>query len=201
MKQLSYLKSGLMLTALLMFTNVEILKAADTLRIDQTHSTVGFSVTHLMINEVKGRFTEFKGSIILDSTNLDNSNVDISIKVGSIFTGVKQRDTHLKSADFFWDEKHPEITFKSNKIKRRGKEYIAKGLLTMRGVSKKVEIPFTIAGPIPLAEGKLVYAFVGNLDIDRYDYDIKWNRSIGKVEGFVIDKNVKIQLDIEAIRG
>ncbi len=104
--------------------------AADSYAIDTAHSSVEFSVKHMMVSNVKGTFDTFTGSIMMDPENIENSSVDISIDVASVDTRNQKRDDHLRSADFFDAANHPAITFKSDKVKKKGDGYILNGLKT-----------------------------------------------------------------------
>ena len=121
---------------------------ADVYTIDKGHSDVSFQVRHL-VTQVRGKFNDYEGTINLDPANLEHSNVDFRIKAPSIDTGVADRDKHLRSEDFFFTEKYPEITFKSKSIKKADKDtYNVTGTLTMRGVAKEVTLPVTYLVPV-----------------------------------------------------
>ena len=116
--------------------------------IDPRHSYIGFKIRHMGITDVAGSFRDFNGTINYDPKDISKSSVNFTAKVTSIDTGVAPRDNHLRSADFFEVEKYPEMTFKSTKVEKKGKTLMVYGDLTMKGVTKQIEIPFTINGII-----------------------------------------------------
>src|SRR4030067_2540019 len=118
---------------------------AQTFQIDPVHSSVGFTIRHIVSN-VKGRFTDFSGTIVYDPKKIENSSVMVSIKAVTIDTDNQKRDDHLRSPDFFDVEKFPEITFQSAKVAKKGNKFILNGTLIMHGIEKKVSIPFEILG-------------------------------------------------------
>jgi polyisoprenoid-binding protein YceI len=178
---------------------VALLAAADTYEIDRSHSSVGFSVKHMVISSVKGSFTDFSGTIMYDEEEITNSSVSVTIKTGSINTGDDRRDGHLRSADFFDAENHPEITFVSKKVSKRADGHVVTGDLTMRGVTKEVEIPFIITGKITDPRGKTRIGVEGKLTIDRQDYGVSWSRTMD-AGGLVVSDDVRIELLLEAVK-
>ncbi|UCD17124.1 MAG: polyisoprenoid-binding protein [Candidatus Zixiibacteriota bacterium] len=172
--------------------------AAEKYVIDQTHSSVEFSVKHLVITNVKGGFTDFTGSIMFDTADVSRSSVNVTIKSASINTNDDGRDKHLRSEDFFDVEKFPEITFNSTKIEKTEKGLIAHGNLTMHGVTKNITIPFELTGPITDPWGKKRIGVEAGLTLDRKDYGIKWNKILDN-GGLTVSDKVKIELNIEAI--
>ena len=191
-------KSILIIAILWLFAGVAF--GADKFTIDQTHSSIGFSVKHLVITNVKGSFTDFSGSIMYDSADITKSSVSVTIKAGSIDTNDDARDKHLRSTDFFDVEKYPEITFVSSKIEKTDDGLIAHGKLTMHGVTKVIAIPFEIAGPIAGPWGKTRMGVEASITIDRKDFGITWNKLLDS-GGLTVGNEVKIELNIEAIAG
>src|SRR5437899_9519086 len=122
--------------------------AADEFRIDPVHSSVRFTVKHMMVSTVPGRFGDFSGAIVYDDKDPSKSSVNVTIKSASISTDNTQRDTHLKSGDFLDVEKFPEITFQSKSVAKKGDSFVAHGTLTIRGVAKEVDLPFTLTEPL-----------------------------------------------------
>jgi len=121
--------------------------AADEYKIDPNHSSVNFAVTHLMVSTVNGRFTAFEGKGPFDSKDVTKSSVSVTIKTASINTDNTSRDNDLRSAGFFDVEKFPEITFQSKSVERRANDYVAHGTLTIKGVSRMLNLPFELKGP------------------------------------------------------
>lgn len=165
---------------------------ADTYKLDASHASVGFSVKHLSISNTKGAFPKVSGTLILDEKNLGKSSVEVTIDAASVNTNDENRDKHLRAADFFEVEKYPTITFKSTKVVRNDAGYVATGDLTIKGVTKSVEIPFTLSGPIenPMYPVNVV-GVEGGLTINRRDFNITY------APAAVIGDQVKIDLQVE----
>ncbi len=151
---------------------------ASELNVDAAHSTVGFSVPILGgLSMVRGKFADFTATINYDEADLTKSSVNAVIKVASIDTGIAQRDTHLKTADFFDAEKYPEITFKSSRVEKKGKQLLAYGTFTMHGVSKEIVLPITMTGKVvDPGTKKTAYGFSSTLKLNRKDYGINYER-------------------------
>ncbi len=174
--------------------------SAGTYAIDPAHTTIGFSVRHLVINNVPGRFREFTGAIQYDPENLTNSSVTFTAKSNSIDTGIEPRDKHLRSADFFDVERYPEITFKSTRIEKKGKDdFIAHGDFTLHGVTKTVALPFKLYGAIKDPWGKMRIGVEAGLTINRQDYGVAWSQKLDN-GGLVVANDVKIALFVEAVK-
>jgi polyisoprenoid-binding protein YceI len=174
--------------------------AADTFGIDAAHSTVGFSVRHLVINNIPGRFKEYSGTIVYDAAEPGKSSVQFSAKVASIDTGIQQRDDHLRTADFFEVAKYPELTFKSSRIEVKSKDtFVAHGTFALKGVSKEIAIPFKLYGPITDPFKKVRVGVEANLTINRQDYGITYSRTL-EGGGLVISNDVNISLNLEAVK-
>jgi polyisoprenoid-binding protein YceI len=175
-------------------------QAADTYAIDSSHSSVGFAVKHMMISNVKGSFGNFEGTIVYDADNPAGSSVEFSLEVASIDTKNEKRDNHLRSDEFFDAANHPNITFKSSKVSMKGDKWVAAGDLTIRGVSKPVEIAFTINGPIQNPWGQTVIGFdITPLVVDRTEFGLNWNKAL-EAGGVVVGNDVTIDLQIEAAK-
>lgn len=169
---------------------------ADVYTIDKGHSEVSFQVRHL-VTQVRGGFNDYEGTINLDPANLEKSSVDFRIKADSIDTNLPDRDKHLKSEDFFYTEKYPEITFKSKSIKKTGKDtYNVAGTLTMRGVAKEVTLPVTFLGTVKDPWGNEKAGFATDLTLNRKDYGINWNAALDN-GGVVLSDDVKISINLE----
>ncbi|MEJ2720205.1 MAG: YceI family protein [bacterium] len=173
--------------------------AADTYTIDRTHSSVLFVVKHMVISKVKGEFNEFSGTIKHDEGDIANSSVDVTIKTASVDTKNERRDGHLKSADFFDVEQHPEITFKSKKIEKTDAGLVAVGDLTMRGVTKEVRVPYEITGTITDPRGNRRMGISAKLTLNRQDYGVSWNQTLD-AGGLVVSDDVGIEIELEAIK-
>ncbi len=170
--------------------------AADEYKIDPVHSAVAFSVKHMVVNTVHGRFNDWSGQILYDDKDVSKSSVNVVIKTASINTDNPQRDGHLKSADFLDAQKYPEITFQSKSVEKTGDGFIAHGLLTIRGVSKNVDLPFKLNGPISVGGNGLLGA-EASLTINRQDFGVSWSKSLDG-GGLVVANDVKIDINVEA---
>lgn len=172
--------------------------AADTYVIDPVHSTIGFSIKHLMVSTVQGNFKTFTGALTLDSKNTSESSIEATIETKSINTQNDARDTHLRSADFFDAETNPTITFKSTDIKVRNNIYTTTGDLTIKGITKSIAFPLTVLGPIksPM-NGDDVIGATGQTVINRQDFDIKWNNKMDE-NGYILGDEVTITINLEA---
>lgn len=173
--------------------------AADSYEIDAAHTTVGFSVAHLVISDVHGKFKTFSGTILVDEQDPAKSSVDVRIEVGSIDTADEKRDEHLRGPDFFDAKKHPQITFKSEKIAKDGKGFVATGTLTLKGVAKTVSIPFAAAGPIVDPWGKTRRGFKGSLKLNRQDFGVSWSKTLDG-GGLMVGDEVTVDLSVEAVK-
>jgi polyisoprenoid-binding protein YceI len=183
-----------LLSSLLVFCAAAF--AADEYKIDPVHTTVGFAVKHMVVNTVHGRFTDCNGQILYDDKDPAKSSVNVTIKTASINTENAQRDAHLKSADFLNVEKFPEITFQSKSLEKKADGFVAHGMLTIRGVSKEVDLPFKVNGPINVGGNGLLGA-EASLTINRQDYGVAWSQSLAPGE-LVVGNDVKIDINVEA---
>ena len=172
--------------------------SADRYIIDAEHSNIGFSVKHLGISNVKGKFKVFSGVIMADEKDPGGCSVEVEIRADSVDTDNEKRDAHLKAADFFDTEKFPTLTFKSTQVKKTKSGYTAIGSLSMHGVTREIRIPFTVQKAVdPWKKTRIGVDAV--LSINRQDYGIKWSNLMDN-GGFVVGNEVKIELAVEAIR-
>ncbi len=172
--------------------------AADKYAIDPVHCHIGFSVKHLVINNIKGRFNDYTGAIVYDEQDITKSSVEITIKTASINTDFKFRDDHLRAPDFFDAVKYPEITFKSTRIEKRGAAYAAVGIFTLHGVAKEIMLPFKVNGKSNF-QGETHLGVEATIVIDRRDFGMTWNATL-ESGGLVVGNEVTIELNIEAIK-
>lgn len=163
--------------------------------IDNAHSTVGFSVPILGgLSQVKGKFTDFAITIDNDEKDITKSSVSVVIKATSVDTGIEGRDRHLRTADFFDVEKFPEITFKSERIEKKGKQFIAHGPLTMHGVTRPIALPFSITGTYQNpANNKISVGYSASMVLNRRDFGINYSRQDNPT--FVGD-NITIEIEL-----
>ncbi|MDT8071130.1 MAG: YceI family protein [Terriglobia bacterium] len=165
---------------------------AQDFRIDPNHSSANFAVKHLLVSTVRGRFAGgVTGIIHLDPQDVTKSSVTADIKTDTVDTDNATRDKDLHSERFFDVQKYPDIKFQSTSIEHRGDDYVAIGNLTIKDVTKQVELPFTLAQAE--VKGKKKLGVVANLEINRMDYHIDYDPT-----GTTVSKDVKIELDLEA---
>ncbi len=144
--------------------------AAGAYSVDKPHSSIAFTVMHLGITKVPGRFDDFDGKVKVDPKSLDGSSVEFTIKATSVNTANDQRDAHLKTDTFFDTAKYPDITFKSTRISKRKNGYAATGTLTMHGVAKPIVLPFTLVGPVKGMEQGTHLGVATTLTLKRSDF-------------------------------
>jgi polyisoprenoid-binding protein YceI len=170
--------------------------AADLYVVDKAHSEVSFRVRHLVAN-TPGKFNDYSATVTLEPSDLTKSSVDFTIQATSIDTANADRDKHLRTEDFFWVEKHPTLTFKSEKIvKKSGDEYEVTGTLTMRGVSKKITVPVEFGGFLKDPWGNEKAGFTTAFIVNRKEFGINWNKALDQ-GGLVLGEDVKISLSLE----
>lgn len=166
---------------------------------DTVHSHVSFSVKHMMISTVRGRFDAFSGSFELDEENPAASSLDVTIDVASINTGDAGRDTHLRSADFFETDKYPTATYKSTKVEKIGEnEYRIEGDFTLHGVTRNVEVKATLDGLTKDMQGNRRAGFTVETAINRKDFDLNWNVAL-ETGGVLVSEKVNIMVDAQII--
>jgi polyisoprenoid-binding protein YceI len=172
-----------------------------TWNLDPAHSAAEFKVKHMMISNVKGKFTGLSGVLILDETDPTHSSVEASIPFASLSTGDEQRDAHLKSADFFDAEKFPTLTFQSTGVQVRAPgEHSVAGNLTMHGVTRPVT--FAVEGPSKPAKdpwGNLRIGLSASTKINRKDFGLTWNAAL-ETGGVLVGEDVTISLDVQFIK-
>ena len=171
-----------------------------TWNIDPAHSSVEFTVRHMMVTTVRGSFGEFSGQINFDPDRPQDASVEAVIQAATINTGTADRDAHLRSADFFEVEKFPTITFRSTRVDAQdpmqAKVY---GDLTMHGVTREVALKVSFLGQQknPFT-GMPTVGFEASVSIDREDFGLTWNQAL-EAGGVLVSKEVKISLDVQAV--
>jgi polyisoprenoid-binding protein YceI len=172
-----------------------------TWNIDPVHTVAEFKVRHMMISNVKGQFTSITGKLTLDETDITKSRMEASVDANSINTREPQRDTHLKSADFFEVEKYPTLSFRSTRITRVADgDLSAEGDLTMHGVTSKVT--FSVEGPTEAAQdpwGNTRIGLSATTKVDRKDFGLVWNAAL-ETGGILVGDDVTITLDVEFVK-
>ena len=165
--------------------------------VDKAHTSVEFAVRHMMFTTVRGRFTAFEINVDFDQANPEGSSLEAKIEAASVDTRDVDRDTHLRSADFFDAEKYPFLVFKSRRIERASNgRYRIIGDLTIRGVTKEVALDTEFAGTGKNPWGATVAAFSAETKIDRKQFGLNWNAAL-EAGGVLVGDEVKIQLEVE----
>jgi polyisoprenoid-binding protein YceI len=173
--------------------------AAGTYQLDAAHKRVGFVVRHLMVSKVRGNFAEADATITIAEDPLQSS-VTATITTASVQTGNVDRDNHLRTGDFFEAEKYPAITFRSTGIKSHsGAEFVLDGELTIKDVTKPVELVVEFEGATTSPYGQALFGFSASTEIDREDWGLTYNMAL-ESGGVMIGKKVKIEIEGEAIR-
>jgi polyisoprenoid-binding protein YceI len=172
---------------------------AGTYVLDAAHKRVGFVARHLMVAKVRGQFAEANATITVGEDPLQSS-VTATINTASIETGQVDRDNHLRSGDFFEAEKYPTMEFRSTGIKSHaGAEFVLDGELTIKDVTKPVELVVEFEGATLSPYGKAVFGFSATAEIDREDWGLTWNVAL-ESGGVMVGKKIKIEIEGEAIR-
>jgi polyisoprenoid-binding protein YceI len=170
-----------------------------TWAIDPVHSSVEFSVRHLMITTVKGRFTDVQGTVVLDELNPSASTVEVSVNVASIDTREPQRDAHLRSADFFDAETFPTLTFRSKAARDITSDgFTLVGDLTLHGVTREVTLDVSAEGRTRDAWGGERTGYSATTRIKRSDFGLTWNQLL-ETGGVTVSDEVKITLDLQLV--
>jgi polyisoprenoid-binding protein YceI len=172
---------------------------AGTYLLDQAHRRVGFVARHMMVSKVRGEFTDATASITIGEDPLQSS-VTATIQAVSITTGQSDRDAHMRSGDFLEVEKFPTLEFRSTGVKsRHGNEFVLSGDLTIKGVTRPVELEVEFEGAGRSPFGQDVFGFTATTEIDREDFGLIWNVAL-ETGGVLVGKKVKIEIEGEAIR-
>ncbi|NVJ27419.1 MULTISPECIES: YceI family protein [Myxococcus] len=184
-------------SAIALLVALPSLAMASTWDIDSAHSGADFSVKHMMVTNVKGAFSNVKGTINLDDKDVTKSTVDATIDATTINTGVAKRDEHLKAPDFFDTAKYPTITFKSTKVEAAGEGKLkVTGNLTMHGVTKPVVLDVT--GPAKEAKdpwGNIRTGVSATTKLNRKDFGLSYNQAL-ETGGVAVGEEVTVNLDL-----
>ncbi|MGE0566647.1 MAG: YceI family protein [Bacteroidia bacterium] len=172
--------------------------------IDNSHTKIGFSVAHLMVSETEGKFNKYEGEVV-SNADLDftNAKIDFKVDVNSVDTDDDQRDGHLKSADFFDAEKHPQMVFKAKSMKptKVKTNYDLVGDLTIKGITKEVKLTAVGASKLmkdPWGNTKYGFKVVGK--INRKDFNLTWNKAL-ESGGLLVGEDVNLNITLELKKG
>ena len=182
--------------AALLFPSITF--AADTYKVDPAHTSVTFSVRHLGINSVKGRFKEFDGALVLDGDALKEASGTIQVK--SVDTGVEKRDDHLRTSDFFDAAKYPTITFKTKRVEKGGSgQPVLIADFTMRGVTKELRLPAKMSKPTKDPWGGVRVGLEAKTKLNRKDYGINYHEVL-ETGAMAVGEEVELEINAEAIK-
>jgi polyisoprenoid-binding protein YceI len=169
-------------------------------KIDSAHSHINFSIRHMMISNVNGRFENFTGIVEFNEKESARSSVEVQIEAASINTREPKRDGHLKSPDFLNTEKFPFLTFKSKRVEKvddhHGRIY---GDLTIRDISNEVVLDVEYAGQAKSPWGQISAGFSAAAQINRKDWDLNWNQAL-ETGGVLVGDTIKIDIELEIIK-
>lgn len=171
-----------------------------TLGIDRSHSVIGFSAKHFMVTTVRGSFQEFDGAIEVDGDDYKTLRADVVIKTASITTNTQQRDDHLRSADFFDSEKYPEMHFVSTGVEKTGDDrYTLRGDLTIKDVTKPVELEARVEGSFndPYGNERTGVSLRGQ--VNRKDWGLTWNQ-VFEAGAVMVSEKINLELDMAVLR-
>ncbi len=170
-----------------------------TWAIDPSHTVIGFNARHAMVAKVRGHFSEFEGTLVIDGANAAVSSANLTIQAASITTENADRDAHLKSADFLDVENFPTLTFTSTSTTQRGNTFILTGDLTIHGVTKSVPVEFELIDTSIDPWGGSRIGFEGVAEISRKEFGLVWN-TVLEFGGVLVSDSVKLVLDVEAVK-
>ena len=172
---------------------------AGTYAIDPSHTEVSFVARHAMVTKVRGYFRDVEGQVVV-ADDFAASTANATMKVASVDTGNEDRDAHLKSADFFDADTTPEITFVSTGIKDvQGDEFVLVGDLTIKGITKPVELEVEYEGTAQDPFGNTRIGFSATTEVEREDWGLTWNAAL-ETGGVLVSKRITLALDVSAIK-
>lgn len=173
--------------------------APGTYDLDASHSEVGFSVRHLMVSKTKGRFADIEGIVVIAEDPVQSA-VDVRIGTASVDTRDDTRDGHLRSPDFLDVEAHPSMTYRSGSVTPAGPgRWAVRGDLTVRGVTRPVQLDVTFEGAAKDPWGGERLGFTARAELNREDFGLTWNQAL-ETGGVLVGKAVKIEIEAEAVR-
>lgn len=170
-----------------------------TWTIDPSHTRLGFVARHAMVTKVRGSFEDVAGTLVIDAANPAQSTAEVTVALASVSTGSPDRDAHLRSADFFDVENHTTMSFTSTAVKQDGDEFTMLGDLTIKGVTRPIELELEPTGVATDPFGNVRAGFEGEAELSRKDFGLTWNVAL-EAGGVLVSDKVKIQLDVSAIK-
>lgn len=175
--------------------------SAETARydVDPDHSTIGFSVDHMVVSKTRGQFMEYTGFIEMDPDAKTVKTIEATIKTPSITTNHQKRDTHLKSPDFFDVQQYPTMTYKMKSYHKTGDGYTAVGDLTLHGVTREIMLVGNFNGANKDPWGNTRAGFTAEGKVNRKDFGVNWNKALDN-GGVIVGNEVLIKLDVECIK-
>jgi polyisoprenoid-binding protein YceI len=175
------------------------LPSTGTFGLDKSHTEVGFIARHLMVSKVRGRFTDFEGTIVV-ADDPSESSVEVTIQAASINTNDENRDKHVRTNDFLSVDEFPALTFRSTKVElSSGGDWKVNGDLTVRGVTRPIVLDVQFEGVIQDPWGNQRLGFTASGEIDRNDFGVSFN-AVLETGGFVVSPKVKLEIEAEAVR-
>ena len=171
-----------------------------TWQLDTNHSSIGFTVRHMVVAKVNGRFTRYDGKLTLIGEDLTRASVEVKIEAPSIDTGVEARDNHLRSPDFFDVAAFPKVIFRSRRVEAAGSQrYRVVGDLTLRDTTREVVLEAEFLGRVTDPFGAERLAFSARTQIDRKDFGLTWNKAL-ETGGVLVGERIDIALDVQAVK-
>jgi polyisoprenoid-binding protein YceI len=167
--------------------------------IDPTHSAIGFKVKHMMFTNVNGIFEKYEAPIVSDEADFSNATIEFSADINSINTNNTDRDTHLKSADFFDVENNPKLTFKASSFEKAGDDYEIAGDLSIKGVTKFVKFPAEFSGLMTDPWGNTKVGINISGKINRKDWGLTWNAAL-ETGGVLVSEEVKLDIELQLLK-
>jgi len=191
---MTIVRNALTVAAVLSVAVVAFANAEDY-TVDPVHSQIGFSVTHLGLSTVSGRFTNYTAHVVLDKSVMTSLSAEATIQVASVDTSVDKRDEHLRSPDFFDAAKFPEIRFEGVKTEKDGTGWVLVGKFTIRGTTRALRLPVTVAGPVTDPWGNQRIGLQAKTTINRHDYGVGSDKVVDKAIG----DDVTLAIALEAV--
>lgn len=171
-----------------------------TYQLDPSHTRLGFVARHAMVTKVRGQFSRFAGTLVLDGADPARSTAEVQIEVDSVSTGDEGRDAHLRSPDFFDAEQFPHITFTSTSAQVVGDgEFRLAGDLTIKGVTRPVTLHIEYTGSALDPFGNTRTGFEGSVEVNRKDWGLTWNAAL-ETGGILVSDKIKLELDVSAVK-